>query len=88
MRSGITLAEFTPLKQGTKSDLIYMHGTWLHSVSSKWFTYNLFRLNDFYVEVVIDNNVKAVLEVIELRGEEQLEKYLSTITLESLFSNQ
>jgi hypothetical protein len=55
--SKLGLYECAALSLTDRLQLVCEHGTFLHNVASESHVYNLYKLFDFYVEVIIDHNM-------------------------------
>ena len=77
------LYEYTVLSLTDRLQLLWEHGLFLHNVAWQSHGYNLYKLFDFYVEVIIeyntDNNV--ITDAVGFMHGHRLDKYLVSIDL-------
>jgi hypothetical protein len=81
MNTYFTMTEFSELDIYQKSQVLYCTGIFLSRTFDKTIMTNLYSLNDFYVEVVIQLSKMHVVGIHEFNTVERLDKYLKDVRL-------
>jgi len=78
--------DFTSLKELDRADTAWKKGVLLAERTEGFHSLRLYRLNDFYVEVVYHTHFNVMLSVSSFTDEERLDAYLEQIDLSGLLS--
>ena len=73
--------DFTTLSSIDQAKEVWTHGAFLCSRSKSLKKYNLYALDNFYVEMLYDGRDKEIKGIKSFRSERLLTPYLSKITL-------
>jgi hypothetical protein len=76
--------EFISLPLNQRAELVSDIGTFISSYRGKLFSYSLYSLDGFYVEVTVDNEKNRIEEVTPFMRGYRLNKYADKIDLSKL----
>ncbi len=78
--------DFTTLKELDRADTAWKKGVLLAKRTEGFHSLWLYRLNDFYVEVVYHTHFNVLLSVTSFTAEERLDAYLEQIDIAGLLA--
>ena len=84
----ITLYEFNSLDEFEKGSALWEYGVFLSQRFEEEIGYNLYQLNNFYVEVMYNGGINAITKFTSFSTITKLEPYLDKIDITSIVSSQ
>jgi hypothetical protein len=83
----INIFDYLRLGPGEKADMLWRKGIFVQDHYEANCITNLYYLEGFFVEVVIDNDLSQITEIAAFISSGRLEKYLDSISIDKLLGN-
>jgi hypothetical protein len=81
----LTLNSFCQLSENHRTQYTWIYGNLLTTKTESDYSYHLYLVDGFYVELVFDRATQQIQSIDPLLKSELLLKYLEDISLEALF---
>jgi hypothetical protein len=82
----IGINEYTALDHDSRAEMVWNLGAQIALWKGKEFSYFLYYLESFYVEVVVDTTVHKITEVTPFKNGVRLDKYANKVDLKVLMN--
>jgi len=80
----VELYQFLLFNRDQRADYLWENGDFVISVKENDYSYSLYSLNGYYVEVRISNADSSITDIIPFKKGELLEKYLEYVDMSRL----
>lgn len=82
--SKLTLNSFCQLSENHRTKYTWLYGNLLATQTAHDYSYHLYLVDGFYVELIFDRQVQEVISIDPILRTENLLKYLEEVRLEEL----
>ena len=88
INANINKCQYQNLSLEARTEYAWIHGSLLNSRQGNQISFYLYKVADFFVEMIFDGNRKKILNVYAFDEEQTLSKYIETVCLDQLFCDQ
>ncbi|WPP51753.1 hypothetical protein [Catalinimonas niigatensis] len=82
--SKLTLNSFCQLSENHRTKYTWLYGNLLATQTASEYSYHLYLVDGFYVELVFDRRVREIISIDPLLRTENLLKYLDEVSIDVL----